>query len=197
MHNADNSGIALLVSIGTGENPVSRFTSEYGIPEALQFIRAAKSLVTDTHKVDETLRTVMTHNTTYFRFNVDERLSKIKLDTWKSGSATRLSTAKEIEEITNQYLDTDEVTRKLESVAKILVHNRRIRATTDRWGERMLGHKWRCCVENCPQGPNVRTRVELESHLQIEHDFGPVELQMDAVRKEYDELVERGKHIAN
>jgi hypothetical protein len=196
MHNSDDAAI-VLVSIGTGESYVRRFASAEGYAEVFQTLRAAKGLATDTHKTDELLRKItQKRKDSYFRFNADERLGKIKLDCWKKARRSRASTVDEIQQITESYLDSEEVTEKINRVAEILVQNRRMRAMTDRWEERLFGLKWRCLVENCPEGPLLRRRVEFEDHLQNYHDFGPMADQIPEMRKEYDDLIKRGKYDA-
>jgi len=76
------------------------------------------------------------------------------------------------------------------------MQNRRMRATTDRWEERLFGLKWHCLVENCPEGPLLRRKIEFENHLQNYHDFGPVADQTPKMREEYDDLIKRGKYEA-
>ena len=204
MHNSDDSAIALLVSIGTGESYVRRFARAGGFSELFQALRAARVLATDTHKVDELLRTItQRHPDSYFRFNADDRLGKIKLDCWKTVSEKRAkrfpsrckSTADEIRRITEEYLDKPEVVAELNRVAEILVRNRQMRSRTDRWEERLLGLKWRCLVEGCPEGPLARRRVEFEDHLQNFHAFGLPGEQAPAVRSEYNDLIARGRHV--
>jgi hypothetical protein len=196
MHNSDDAAI-VLVSIGTGESYVRRFASAEGYAEVFQAMRAAKGLATDTHKTDELLRTItQKRKDSYFRFNADERLGKIKLDCWKKARRSRASTADEIQQITESYLDLPEIAEKINRVAEILVQNRRMRATAGRWEERLFGLKWRCLVENCPEGPLLRRKIEFEDHLQNYHDFGPVADQTPKMRVEYDDLIKRGKYEA-
>lgn len=194
MHNSDDEGVALLISIGTGESYIRRFTHAEGFSEALQAIKAAKGIATDCHKVDELLRTLtQKRKDSYFRFNADERLGKIKLDCWKKAKGSRCSTADEIQRITDEYLEDPEVTVEIDRVAQLLVHNRRMRSKTDIWEERLFGLQWRCLLENCPEGPQPRRRAGLEDHLQLYHDFGPVALQPPEKRKAYEDLIRRGK----
>jgi hypothetical protein len=196
MHNSDDAAI-VLVSIGTGESYVRRFAAAEGFAELFQAIRAAKGLATDTHKTDELLQKItQKRKDSYFRFNADDRLGKIKLDCWKKARRSRASTADEIQQITESYLDLVEVTEKINRVAEILVQNRRMRAMTDRWEERLFGLKWRCLVENCPEGPLQRRKIEFEDHLQNDHNFGPVADQTPEMREEYDDLISRGKYEA-
>ena len=194
MHNSDDEAIALLVSIGTGESYVRRFTQASGYAEFYQAIRAAKGLATDTHKTDELLRSITRRREdSYFRFNADERLGKIKLDCWKAANGSKPSTAEEIRQVTEDYLDRPEVAEKIERVAQILVPNRRMRSRTDKWEERLFGIKWRCRYEGCSESQQQRRRIELEEHLQTYHAFGPVADQTQEVNKEYEGLVQRGR----
>jgi len=196
MHNSDDAAI-VLVSIGTGESYVRRFATAGGYAELFQTLRAAKGLATDTHKTDELLQTMTAKRPdSYFRFNADNRLGKIKLDCWKKARRLRPSTADEIRQITENYLDQDHVTAKINRVAEILVQNRRMRALTPRWEERLFGVKWRCLVENCPEGQELRRRVDFEDHLQNYHSYGLVEDQLPDTRMEYEDLIKRGKYQA-
>jgi hypothetical protein len=196
MHNSDDGAI-VLVSIGTGESYVRRFATAEGYAELFQVLRAAKGLATDTHKTDELLKKItQKRKDAYFRFNADDRLGKIKLDCWKRAKQSRASTADEIQQITESYLDSEEITERINRVAEILVQNRRMRALTSRWEERLFGLKWRCLVENCPEGPELRRRVDFEDHLQNYHDYGPIEDQTHEMKREYDDLIMRGKYEA-
>lgn len=196
MRNSDDDAI-VIISIGTGESYVRRFATAEGFSEVFQAIRAAKGLATDTHKTDELLRKItQKRKDSYFRFNADERLGKIKLDCWKKAKGSRLSTADEIQRITEEYLNTGEVTEEIDHLAEILVQNRRMRANTDGWDERLFGLKWRCMIENCPEGPSPRRRAELKNHLQEYHEFPPLSDQSPEIRSEYEDLIERGKYVA-
>jgi patatin-like phospholipase/acyl hydrolase len=196
MHNSDDTAI-VLVSVGTGESYVRRFAAATGYVELFQALRAAKGLATDTYKTDELLQKItQKRKDSYFRFNADERLGKIKLDCWKKARRSRASTADEIQQITESYMDQEEVTEMINRVAEILVQNRRMRATTERWAEQLFGIKWRCLIENCPEGCLLLPRSEFEDHLQNYHAFGPVADQMPKMREEYEDLIERGKYEA-
>jgi hypothetical protein len=202
MHNSDDTAITL-VSIGTGESYVRRFAPSGGFAELFQALRAAKGLATDTHKVDELLTSITRKRpSAYFRFNADDRLGKIKLDCWKRARGKRASTADEIQRITEEYLDapgkpgSPSVAEEIDRLAEILVTNRRMRAKTDRWEERLFGLKWRCLCENCPEGPLARKRAEMEDHLQNYHEFGRVAEQTAEVREAYEDLLGRGKYEA-
>jgi hypothetical protein len=194
MHNSDDNAVALLVSIGTGESYVRRFTQATGFAEFFQLLRAAKGLATDTHHTDELLRSITRRRTdSYFRFNADERLGKIKLDCWKAARGSKQSTAEEIRVITEDYLAKADVAAEIDRVAEILVANRRRRSRTDKWEERLFGIRWRCMHEGCSEGQLLRRRDELREHLQVFHGFGPEEDQTPEVRAEYDDLVRRGR----
>ena len=194
MHNSDDKAIALLVSIGTGESYVRRFSATGGYAELFQALRAAKGLATDTHRTDELLKKLTgKRKDCYFRFNADERLGKIKLDCWKAAKGSKLSTADEIRRITEEYLDRPCVVREIDTVAQILVTNRRMRSKTDKWEERLFGIKWRCVHEGCSEGQQLRRQVELREHLQTYHDFGPELEQSPSMRAEYEGLVSRGR----
>jgi patatin-like phospholipase/acyl hydrolase len=197
MHNSDDNAIALLVSIGTGESYIRRFTQVEGFSEALQTLRAAKGLATDTHRVDENLRKITRkRKDSYFRFNADSRLGAIKLDSWKKAKGSRPSTVDEIQRITEEYLSIEKVATDIDRVAEILVQNRRMRSKTDKWEERLYGLKWRCFVENCPEGQRARRKFELEEHLMFDHGYGPVPEQSAEVRAKYEELMRRGRYEA-
>jgi hypothetical protein len=171
MHNSDDAAI-VLISISAGEGYAKRFSAAEGFSQTL---RAARGLAADAHQTDELLQKIIQKGKgSYFRFNVDEGLGKIKLDCWKKARKSRASTADEIQQITECYLDSEEVTKKIKHVAEILVQNRRMRATTKRWAERLFGLKWQCLVKSCPEGPILRGRIEFEDHLQNYHDYGLV-----------------------
>lgn len=85
---------------------------------------------------------------------------------------------------------------EIDRVVEILVQNRRMRAMTDRWEERLFGLKWRCTMENCPEGPLPRNRAGIEDHLQKFHGFGPVAEQTAETRSEYEELIRMGQYEA-
>jgi patatin-like phospholipase/acyl hydrolase len=76
LHNESHSAIALLVSLGTGDTDISRFTDQKGFSGRLrQYVNAGKVLASDKHGVSKHLRRITDGiENSYYRFNAGGRL---------------------------------------------------------------------------------------------------------------------------
>jgi hypothetical protein len=188
LHNESHSAIPLLVSLGTGDGDVSRFTEEKGFSARIgQYIKAGHIIASDTHHTSQNLRTITDSvKKSYYRLNAGRRLGDIKLDQWKGVTKSKTATIEEIRVLTEQYLATKEVQTWLDEIAQILVDNRRkrIRSDAGRWEETLFGTRWRCEVPGCQEGSKLRRRKELEEHLRAKHP--------DQVAK-FQDLIQKGK----
>lgn len=163
MNGNDPKCIKLLLSIGTGEVPVSRF--EKGVfRKYLQYINAARKLASDSADTHNTMDGIKQHwDVPYYRFDVPEKfgLGQIKLDEYKSDTLRR------IESDTEKYCN--EIEGELEKVATILVGNRRARAVSTLWPLVSSGRQYRCTVKRCRRSQELLhckhdLRVHLEGH---------------------------------
>jgi hypothetical protein len=210
MHNGNGNAIRLLMSIGTGVKHRSKFFDDSSLQKFFKGMRAAFALATDTHEIHEyCLEQFENRPETYFRFNVDTApqdvgdnidtappdLGDIPLDRWKKGTVKKESTNMEMRRLTQIYLNQPRVREEMNSIAKVLVLNRRRRAETPRWKESM-GHYWICHHRGCSQGQLPCRREELEQHLQVDHNFGPIEEQTPETRRQYEDYLESGRYEA-
>lgn len=136
------------VSIGTGKS-IRRtpFNSGKGYLESIRLIRYSFSRLTDTEKVHDTM-TLLTKAkepvTSYFRFNVQEGLEKVRLNEWKKPNRWRSGTIGELEEKTTGYLNNQMVLEDMRKCAVILVwlHRQKmdIHSIVDEAVKRRNGH---------------------------------------------------------
>jgi len=129
-----DSGVALLVSIGTGIPPQADYNSKSLANRLFRLHKKGRVAVNDnTRHADELLRTSLKSDldidpeTPYFRFpNYD--MGQVKFDSWKPKSRKKPATKDLIEKITSEYLEQPDVQQRLAEVARILVYNRRLRS---------------------------------------------------------------------
>ena len=178
MNGGNEKGISLL-SIGTGESAISRFALGKWA-QLLQYVKAARSLVTDTYEAHERMVQSSEEGNKFFyeRFNVQDGLSEIELDEWKKGGRKEPSTLDKITKLTDTYLkdciDQKEaplrVRDRLETVARRLVDIRRSRAKTSRWEQFSRGTRFRCVMNKCSRGQQpFYSRDEMWQHLSEDH----------------------------
>ncbi|KAI9762855.1 MAG: hypothetical protein M4579_000208 [Chaenotheca gracillima] len=175
MNGDEPSHVAIVISIGTGLNPIHRFSDKV-FGKFLQVIGALKKLATDCERVHEQMAKLKEPGgMKYYRFNVDnEVLRKIRLDEWKAPNWHRKEniTLKNITQVTEEYIKLPEVQDNLKDVAKRLVKNRRDRCNTLTWGLAATGKLWRCQFGGCSSQKSQKMRVSqknLESHLRKAH----------------------------
>ncbi|TLD38810.1 FabD/lysophospholipase-like protein [Venturia nashicola] len=176
MNGSDMSSIALLVSVGTGEIPISRL--EDGILQKyIAYFNAARKLASDAESAHMRLIGWQRNaGLPYHRFNVPlgTGLEKIKLDEWKKTpkwyQRHHESTIETIRKATEEYCARDDIRQHLEEVADILVQHRRSRRTHELWPLVSRGEQYRCTFEKCRMCQQVVPRKEdLEWHLQMKH----------------------------
>jgi hypothetical protein len=172
---AKNHGIALLLSIGTGESKISRFANG-AFAQYWAYFNAAKKLASDSNRAHYSLEGLKDHlKIPYFRFNVPEKygLGNVKLDEFKKPSRFKgrtESTLDMIKRITEEYCNQESVKHQLREIADILVKQRRKRSGTDMWGLVANGRQWRCTVSGCRRRQELRLRKrDLEDHLKRDH----------------------------
>lgn len=183
MNGSDAKSIALLLSIGTGKIPISRF--EKGLlRKYLGYINAARRLASDSEAPHQRLEGhKQIWDLPYFRFNVPEGLGldKIKLDEWITPGRFRKcqeSTLGKIARVTEKYCEQEEVRKQLKKVAEILVNHRKEREKSDLWGMVSRGVQYRCTYKKCHRSQELRPRREdLEIHLRVEHKVKDNDLQ--------------------
>ena len=123
-------------------------------------------------------------NKYYTRLNVQEGLSNILLDEWK-GKKGR-DTLKIIREKTENYLCSVDVREELAERARVLVNNRRERASTDHWERFCHGTEYVCTVKNCNDSRSIhKERQDLRYHLEVVHhiDSSSIETVLDQGRR--------------
>ena len=203
MNNQNTKAVALLLSIGTGESKISRFATG-GWAQVYQFLKAAKKLASDSQQVHNTMIAVSESGRRfpYYRLNVREGLSEMKLDEWKIAQRGKPSTLDKMTSVTNNYLrsgfidpqNTISVQQHLREVAEILVNARRLRASTSRWENVALGIRYRCPMENCHRGQQPhRTRKSIEEHLCRHYNRAGLNECTAEERQNIQALIEKGR----
>lgn len=203
MNNENVGAVALLLSIGTGESRISRF-AQGKWSQVYQFVKAAKKMASDSQKVHDDMLRFSENGTRfpYYRFNVRDGLSEMKLDEWKKAKGGGLGTLGQLTSATQEYLRhgfinqqrTISVRQSLYEVAEKLVAARRQRASSARWEAVALGVRYRCTIGHCRSGQKLRgTSMELWRHLCKSHDKpGPADCT-DEERRTIQGLIDRGR----
>jgi hypothetical protein len=180
MNGYDPKSTALLLSIGTGQIPISRF--EKGpLKKYFGYINAARKLASDAEKTHRELAAEKGYgHLSYYRFNVPsgKGLDKIKLDEWKSprrfGKSRQASlgkcTLRKIQKATEEYCETPQVRTQLKQVAQKLVDHRKKRNGHSLWPLVSRGEQYRCTVKKCRESQELKARRgDLEKHLKERH----------------------------
>lgn len=174
MHNGNNQAVGLLLSVGTGQSEATRFGRNH-IDGIVQTFTAAINHLTDTEKAHTVMSGLarLVKPLEYRRFNVPEDLGigQMRMDLWNDVVRQR------IEERTAEYLSafhdkedgqTEDV--RLKDIAKTLVAARRKRAATKRWPLSISRIRYRCTIENCDNGQQVRnTFDDMWNHIAMKH----------------------------
>lgn len=181
LSNNQPGAINEFVSIGTGKK------NEHGgkgflLP--LRYARQAIKMATDSERVHGSmLHSSERDRYQYSRFNVEHGLEKIKLDTWKGKQKLeRISTK------TTEYLETEDVARRIDELAKSLVQIRRKRAgqsNSDHWARFCHGVEYLCCVEECRSREKMARLDDLRQYLQMDHSFTEAKIKSLLERCKY------------
>lgn len=195
MANADEGAVTHLMSIGTGQTSIERYSNGSGVDQIMKYINAAKRLASDTHNVHEQMQRLVFRGQrlSYSRFNVKEGMQDIKLDAWKKGRRNRPHTKTQIFRATMKYLEDDDVQKELEKIAEMLVENRRKRCTTPRWERGILGVSYRCVVQGCHRGMKYRSKIDLIRHLCQRHEWPYEEHQTEEQKRAFEDLLIRSR----
>lgn len=177
MNGSDLTSIALLLSIGTGEIPISRFEDGL-LQKYIAYFNAARKLASDAESAHSRLiGWKRDAGLPYHRFNVPlgTGLEKIKLDEWKKTpkwyNRHSESTIETIRKATETYCAQEDVQRQLEEVAEILVKHRLKRREHELWPLVSRGEQYRCTFDKCRMCQQVVPRKEdLEWHLRRKHE---------------------------
>lgn len=185
MYGNDPKSIALLLSIGTGEIPITRIEKGH-FKKYAAYLNAARKLASDAEAAHNRLLGWKTDaDLPYYRFNVPEGygIDKIKLDEWKTTkwySKDRESTLETIRKATLKYCQELKVQKDMRKVAAILVEHRRARKDRDLWPLVSRGEQYRCTFKRCRMCQQILPRKEdLESHLQEKHDIPKGDKRME------------------
>ena len=124
----------LVISIGSGfSRHRSKLKQSEFRPEFVSTVFSALNLATRTEEVHEDMLAVATNRQfEYFRFNVDEGLEDIHLDSWKvrrTDGKESLETINHITSMTAKYLERQDVQEKLCRCAQLLVNRFRAQAS--------------------------------------------------------------------
>lgn len=154
-------------------------------------------------------------NTSRRRFSVEKGLGSIPLDDWRPTDSGDV-TLKTINDLTQEYLDLEEVQTDLKDYAKQLVRQRQARAKTERWEAFATNIEYYCPIPTCVEKdgchysemPNCRDR--LREHFKYAHkdlfqsNYDDLEPFLDGGRllngnrtKEYDRTLDRLKRAAS
>ncbi|KAL9116602.1 MAG: hypothetical protein Q9187_006872, partial [Circinaria calcarea] len=203
MNNGNGGAVALLLSIGTGESRISRF-AQGKWSQVYQFLKAAKKLASDSQKVHDDMVRFSENGKRfpYYRLNVRDGLSEMKLDEWKKAKGGRLDTLDQLTSATDEYLrygfidpqKTVSVKQHLRDIAEKLVNARRLRASSACWEAVALGVQYRCTIEHCHRGQTLqKTSIDLWKHFRRYHKMsGPSECT-DEERHTIEDLIKKGR----
>lgn len=180
------SKIGLVISIGTGDTPLSSFARKHGhLNNAIANLKAATRLPSRTLKAHEDMLRLAEKDGVeeaflYFRFGGGEPLGTVALDEWESHHFTKLTghsdergskTIKKIEVGTVAYLQRSEVQRDLAACAKMLVRRRRLRTRDmSQWDRYASASYYECDFIGC-EARRTRTIQEYEEHVRSQHDI--------------------------
>lgn len=174
LRNNQQHAVGELVSIGTGKK-------ESGKKEFLKlhrYINLAIKWATESEKTHESmLRISQRDDFSYSRFNVEQGLGKIKLDTWKGKQGARTLTL--MRKKTQEYLQTGHVMEDVDAVAMRLVqirHSRARQPVSDRWEQFCHGVEYSCFFSTCSARERVRVE-DLRQHLQNAHSMTEEEIE--------------------
>ena len=167
-----------LLSIGTGESPISRFAPGKST-QLWHWGKAALGLATNTNDAHDSVLRLSEKGKKfpYYRFNVQDGLSEVKLDECKKARGRVPGTLEKIESLTKEYLNSSveqksstTVRDQLRDIARELVHIRRLRFNTSRWGRFSGGTQYRCAIDYCPSGQQLYfSETEIWHHLTETH----------------------------
>lgn len=122
-----HQGHNIIMSVGTGKPRTSRLSLEF---------HSLRKLLDRSVRTRRPLRPIDNRPPSkYFRFDVDEGLSKLKLDEWKeSGWRRKYSTKETISRAVEAEISKEGVIAELRNLAEVLVRRRRERAAdSDCW----------------------------------------------------------------
>ena len=124
----------LVISVGSGfSRHRSNLKQSKFRPEFVSTVYSALDLATRTEEVhEEMLAVAKNRQFEYFRFNVDEGLEDIQLDSWKvrrTDGRESLETISHIASMTAKYLERQDVQEKLYRCAQLLVNRLKTQAS--------------------------------------------------------------------
>jgi hypothetical protein len=189
----------LILSIGTGmktpgkSNKAKRKQHRFlnYARENLKTARKLPDIATDAQATHTTFQTALLSGRDpdnkrypmYFRFNVPDIASKVKLDQWipldDSEPPNGEKTLQLLRDATNDYLLIQDVAEKLADCAKELVRVRRERAKTERWERFATNTVYECPKKAECKLPHFPSRGKLRMHLSEHHQFVPRVTMMD------------------
>lgn len=138
-------GIRFFVSIGTGKRTDQQIKGGK-IRKALSLFNRGVQSMTDPEDDHSWMEENFANHDVYYRFNVETGLENMKLDDCRIGHNGHNITYHEIQAAVTEYLQDSEVRRRLETLAKQLVDNRRQKCKQQERGYRDL----------CVPGPLTR-----------------------------------------
>ena len=196
MNSERDDAVALLLSVGTGRSRISR----YGTGKRASiyaYFKAAKKLASDSEGTHENMSAFSRRGEgfPYYRFNVPDGLSEIKLDDAKR------STLRRMREETEKYIELgvmDDgrtlVRDHLEEVATKLVESRRERAETPQWEMIALGIRYHCPIKACSSGHKIKdTKADLWDHLVTKHGKPRRGVETEQEKGEIEDIIQRGR----
>jgi hypothetical protein len=182
--------LRLVASFGTGkaENTSIFMHTTKGHPHLLRVVdhgnrifKRARAALTESEKTHELVEECFKHanGTEYCRFNVEERLGKVKLNEWAvrrdAGDGTKCSTLDYIEKCTGEELAKESVQKSLTALARQLVELRRQRTRDlDRWERFATCTTYKCRDERCRLDTGelftCSLRRDMKEHIRFKHE---------------------------
>ncbi|KAG8529725.1 uncharacterized protein KY384_005206 [Bacidia gigantensis] len=127
----------------------------------------------------------------YYRLEVDEMLSTVRLDEWKPKDSGKF-TLERIKKATYEYLQQANVKSLCATLAEQLAEKRILRSQTMRWECFATGTRYRCPLPECSKRRDTiyLHRNALKDHLRIEHHMAPPDSNH---YEEIQTLIEKGR----
>jgi hypothetical protein len=197
MFSLHKTGVETVASFGTGKwvlpsmfregngHGLSRLHIGKGLAHVHRLLKNAKGALTDCQKIHESTQKLARHLEgspkafQYYRFNVEDKLGKVKMNEWKErrddGNGGKCSTLEYIAGCTDTELEKVEVQAQLEALATRLVAQRRKRIEEDpeMWERFATCVQYKCAHDDCQVEGKVccrNLRRELREHLRSVHN---------------------------
>ena len=206
MFSLHKKDVEIVASFGTGKwvppsmfrdgngHGLSRLHLGRGLAHVNRLLKNAKGALTDCQNIHEDVRNLAHHLQgspkafQYYRFNVEDKLGKVKMDEWKeqrdNGNGGKCNTLEYIRRCTDTELKSPGVQAQLVALATQLVaqRRRRINDDPDMWERYATCVRYKCAEAECQADGKIccfNLRRELRDHLRSVHNRTSQSLEAD------------------